>query len=241
LQILPVINYHTSLCGLKNRYLSLGFMGGYVQRSIDRSKITTDSQFDGTGYNAALGTGETLINYSLGYWDGSVGVSYNTGFGDEENEKNNLFVGIAYHHFDRPKNSFYHDPAIELKPKVVFSTGITFSMTDYSSFTIHADHSQQGSYTENIGGVLYTMGLDDILENSTYNLSVGGFIRWNDAIIPVVKLDYKPFAIAFSYDINTSQLKTASQGQGGFELSITNVSFLDRENSTKNAVRCPRF
>jgi type IX secretion system PorP/SprF family membrane protein len=241
LQILPVVNYHKSLSGLKNRYLSLGFMGGYVQRSIDRSKITTDSQFDGTGYNAALGTGETLINYSLGYWDGSVGVSYNTGFGDEENERNNLFVGVAYHHFNRPKNSFYRNPGIELNPKVVFSAGVTFSMTDYSSFTIHADHSNQGSYTENIGGVLYTMGLDDILDNSMYNLSVGGFIRWGDAIIPVVKLDYKPFSIALSYDINTSQLKTASQGQGGFELSITNISFFDRANSTKNAVRCPRF
>lgn len=241
LNILPAINYHKSLSGLKNRYLSLGFMGGYVQRSIDRSKITTDAQFDGTGYNAALGTGETLINYSLGYWDGSVGVSYNTGFGDEENEKNNLFVGVAYHHFNKPKNSFYRNPGIELNPKWVFSTGITFSLTDYSSFTIHADHSQQGSYTENIGGVIYTMGLDDILDNSNYNLSLGGLIRWNDAIIPVVKLDYKPFSIALSYDINTSQLKTASQGQGGFELSITNISFLDRDNSTKNAVRCPRF
>lgn len=241
IQILPAINYHKSLSGLKNRYLSLGFMGGYVQRSINPNKITTNSQFDGTGYNAALGTGETHINYSLGYWDGSVGMSYVTGLGDDENKKDNLFVGVAYHHFNRPKNSFYSNPTIELNPKWVLSMGLTFSVTDYTSFTIHADRSTQGSYSETIGGVLYTMGLDDILDNSHYNLSVGGFVRLNDAIIPVVKLDYKPFTISFSYDINTSQLKTASQGQGGFELSISNISFFDRENSTKNAVRCPRF
>lgn len=240
-QILPAINYHKSLSGFKNSYLSLGFMGGYVQRSIDPSKITTNSQFDGTGYNAALGTGETHINYSLGYWDGSVGLSFVTALGNDDNTKDNLFVGIAYHHFNRPKNSFYSSPAIELNPKFILSLGLTFSVTDYTSFTIHADRSSQGEYKETIGGVLYTIGLDDILDNSHYNLSVGGFVRLNDAIIPVVKLDYKPFTISFSYDINTSQLKTASQGQGGFELSLSNTSFFDRDNSTKNAVRCPRF
>ena len=46
-QILPCINYHKSLRDDKNQYLSLGFMGGYVQRSIDRSKVTTDNQFTG--------------------------------------------------------------------------------------------------------------------------------------------------------------------------------------------------
>ena len=45
IQVLPAVNYHKSLSGLKNRYLSLGFMGGYVQRSIDPTKITTNSQY----------------------------------------------------------------------------------------------------------------------------------------------------------------------------------------------------
>jgi type IX secretion system PorP/SprF family membrane protein len=52
--ILPALNYHKSLRADRNMYLSLGFMGGWVQRSIDRSKITTNSQYDGTGFNAGL-------------------------------------------------------------------------------------------------------------------------------------------------------------------------------------------
>src|SRR6476646_5167370 len=36
--ILPVINYHKSLSQEKNMYISLGFMGGLVQRKLDRSK-----------------------------------------------------------------------------------------------------------------------------------------------------------------------------------------------------------
>ena len=52
----PTINYHKSLSSEKNRYISLGFMGGLVQRRVDQSKMTTNSQFDGTVFNPALGT-----------------------------------------------------------------------------------------------------------------------------------------------------------------------------------------
>lgn len=241
LQILPSLTFHKSLSGLKNRYLSAGFMGGFVQRSINSSKMTTNSQFDGSGYNAMLSTGESLINYSLGYWDGSAGISFNTGIGEEENENNNLFIGVAYHHFNRPKNSFYRNPEIELKSKWVYSLGIRFALNEKSFFTLHADYSKQGSYSEGIGGVLYTIALDGDLEKSRFDLHFGSLIRWKDAIIPIVKIDYKPFSLALSYDINSSTLKTASQGRGGFELSITHMSFFDRGNTTKNAVLCPRF
>jgi hypothetical protein len=47
--------------------------------------------------------------------------------------------------------------------------------------------------------------------------------------------------VAFSYDANISKLKTSSYGRGGFEISISYIGFLDRNNSTVNAVLCPRF
>ena len=42
-KILPALNYHKSISNQKNTYLSLGFMGGWVQHSIDLSKVTTNS------------------------------------------------------------------------------------------------------------------------------------------------------------------------------------------------------
>ena len=41
---MPALNYHKSLSNQRNRYLSLGFMGGLVQNNIDRSRITTNTQ-----------------------------------------------------------------------------------------------------------------------------------------------------------------------------------------------------
>jgi len=57
----------------------------------------------------------------------------------------------------------------------------------------------------------------------------------------VVKIDYNPFSVALSYDVNVSQLKTVSQGRGGIELSISYIGFLDRDNSSKYKTLCPRF
>ncbi len=237
--ILPVVNYHKALSGEKNRYLSLGFMGGYVQRRIDRSKMTTNNQFDGLGWNPSLSDGETFLTTNYNYWDASVGMSYNSSFGDKPD--NLFYLGLAYHHFNRPKNSFYKNPNIELNAKWVLSGGIKFALTDVSFFTIQADVSRQGDFVEGVGGALYSYKLGPEPDNPDYIVSFGAYLRARDAFIPVVKLDYHPFAVAISYDANISQLKTASQSMGAIEISLSYVGFLDKGNSTRNAVLCPRF
>ncbi len=237
--VLPLFNYHKSLSDEKNKYLSIGFMAGVVQRSINRSKITTNSQFDGNAYNPNLSDGETFDKSSYLYFDGSVGMSYNSQMG--ENPDNNYFVGVAYHHFNRPSNiSFYTSSTNRMLAKWVFSGGVKFNTNEYAYLTIHADYSKQGPYTEKIGGVMYSMKLDDPIE-PRYLIHGGAMIRMNDAIIPVAKIEMKPFALSVSYDANISSLKTASKGQGGFELGISYQKFFEKNNTSKNATRCPRF
>ncbi len=237
--ILPALNYHKSLNADRNSYLSLGVMGGWVQRSVDRSKMTTNSQFDGSGYNGSLSTGETFNKSSYSYFDGSVGMSFNNQLG--ENVDNNIFVGLAYHHFNRPsKLSYYSNNKYEMMAKWVGSAGIRMSMTDNSYFTIQADHSKQGVYSETVAGALYSLKIGED-ENPRYSIHGGAYLRWKDALIPVVKLEFNPIAIAFSYDANISQLKTASTGRGGYEVSLTYQKFADRFNSSREAIRCPRF
>ena len=55
--ILPVLNFQKSLSSERNMYLSLGFMGGLVQRRFDESKVTTNSQYNGIGYDANMNNG----------------------------------------------------------------------------------------------------------------------------------------------------------------------------------------
>ncbi|MDQ6609575.1 MAG: type IX secretion system membrane protein PorP/SprF, partial [Bacteroidota bacterium] len=226
--ILPAINYHKSLSNERTSYLSLGFMGGWVQSSFDRTKMITNSQYDG------LGDGENNLRPTYSYWDASVGMSYNAQL--NSNPENNFYLGAAYHHFNKPKNSFYRDPSIELTPKTDISAGIRFSVTEASYVTLQGNQSFQGQFQETMIGGLYGMKLGPDLEKPLYTLHGGAFIRVNDAIIPVVKIDYTPFSFSLSYDVNISKLKTSSYGRGGFELGVSYVGFSDRANSSLNAV-----
>lgn len=237
--ILPAINYHKSLSAERSMYLSMAIMGGYVQRSIDRSKMTTNSQFNGNAYDPNMATGETFNKSSYSYFDGTAGLSFNTQLG--ENIDNNMFVGLAYHHFNKSKKvSFYSDAKNELMPKWVASGGVRMSTNNYSYITVEADYSKQGINREIIGGVMYSQKLDDP-DNPKYIIHGGGYMRLNDAIIPVIKVESKPIAVAVSYDVNISGLKRVSAGRGGFEISLVFQKFLDRYNSSSDATRCPKF
>ena len=231
--IMPVINYHKSLSADQNRYLSLGFMGGVVNRAFDRSKITTDNTYN-TGFD-----GETNIDPNYTYLDGSVGMSYNSNLNNRPED--NFYLGIAYHHFTKPQNTFFRDPAVQLNPKWVASGGLRFGVNEFSYIMFQLDHSVQLKYHETVGGAMYGMKIGPELEKPKYVLHGGLFVRWQDALIPVIKMDYSGFSFAFSYDVNISKLRPASLNRGGFELSLSYIGFTDRNNSSVNAVKCPRF
>ncbi len=230
--VLPVLNYHKSLSGDKNRFLSLGFMGGMVQRRFDPSKMTTNTQYDNGGL------GENLTSTQYTYLDGSVGMSYNAAL--HESTDDNYYIGVAYHHFNRPNNSFYRNAGIQLNPKWVLSGGVRFAIGDYAFGTLQADHSLQGSYSETVAGGLYGIKIGGYPDDPDYVLHGGAFLRWNDAFIPVIKLDYSPFSVSFSYDVNISKLKPSTYGRGGFEIAITYIGMRQR-GSTVEYMRCPRF
>jgi type IX secretion system PorP/SprF family membrane protein len=231
--VLPALNYHKSISKSRNRYLSLGFMGGWVQRRIDRSKITTNTTFNGGG------DGENFVNTQFSYLDGSVGLSYNSDIDD--NPSNNFFVGAAYHHFNKPRNSFYANEDVRVAPKWVLSGGVRFGVAEYAYLTIQADQSMQDGFKETVAGVLYALKLGQDPDKPDYTIHGGALLRWNDALIPMLQIDYSPFSVAVSYDVNISQLKPSSYGRGGFELSVSYIGFVNRASSSVNFTHCPRF
>jgi type IX secretion system PorP/SprF family membrane protein len=238
--VLPAFNYHKSLSDDHNMYLSFGLLAGINQRGFDQSKVTTDNQFDGSNYNGSLPTGERFTKTSYAYVDISTGLSFNEQIGSNAN--NNMFIGVAMFHVNQSKAiSFYSDPALGLMPRYVVSAGFRMSTTNDTYITVQGDYDKQGPHTETIGGLLYTFKLTDAADHATkYSMDVGVLMRFNDAIIPVVKITKDPMSIAFSYDANISQLTPASNGVGGFELGIVYQTFYNNSPS-KDATRCPRF
>ena len=121
---------------------------------------------------------------------------------------------------------------------MVFSGGLKFGVTDYAFLTIQADQSIQGGFSETVAGAMYGLKLGEDPDNPNYTIHAGAFLRWNDALIPVVKLDYAPFSVALSYDVNISKLKPSSYGRGGVELSVSYIGFLKKNDGY---ILCPRF
>ncbi|HEU4904237.1 MAG TPA: type IX secretion system membrane protein PorP/SprF, partial [Flavisolibacter sp.] len=158
-----------------------------------------------------------------------------------DNPENNLVFGAAYHHFNRPKSSFYNDETVAVQPKMVLSADAKFAVGEQFVTTIYNDFIKQGTYRETMSGLLLGYKVGAYTDEPDAILRAGGFVRWGDAIIPVVQLDYRPFTFSVSYDVNLSKLSGTSYGRGGYELSVTYAGFLDRENSSANAVRCPHF
>jgi type IX secretion system PorP/SprF family membrane protein len=237
-RIMPVINYNKSLSDAKNVYLSLGFMGGYVQRSLDRSKMTTNNQFNGLAYDASLADGENLVSGQLSYFDASAGLSLNAQVGD--NPSNNFYAGVALHHFNQSqKISFHTAEKVAMQPKWVGSGGIRMALTNVSTLTFEADYMVQGSYRQLIGGAMVSWKLGESDDNK-YAIHAGAMFRMNDAIIPVAKLEFKPFAVAFSYDANVSVMRQSTNGRGGFECSIIYQKHR-KQNSSMEAVRCMQY
>src|SRR5258706_18607 len=117
-----------------------------------------------------------------------------------------------------------------------------FGVSETSYVTIQADHSLQDKYQETLAGAMYGMKIGPQTENPDYVLHGGVFLRWNDALIPVIKVDYSGLSFAFSYDVNISRLKPASQSRGGFEFSVSYIGFSKRlDKTTQNSILCPRF
>lgn len=238
-QILPAVNYHKSLSEDKNSFLSVGFMGGMVQRQFDPTHLTFNNQYTGGRFDPFAPTGEEgrLARIGYRYWDVGAGISYNGVIG----EATNYFVGAAYYHFNRPSVSFYGDDKVTLDPKMSFNLGITIPVSERVKIVAHYNQMHQGAYTEFIGGGLVGYGLMDQGLESDRGVYGGVFYRWNDALVPVVRLDMGAYEIGVSYDVNMSKLRTASQNMGGFEVSMVFKNFLNSRNTTLNSVTCPSF
>jgi len=83
---------------------------------------------------------------------------------------------------------------------------------------------RQGNSVEFTSGAMIRYRLS---EESRYtglmkesSIALGLHYRSNDALIPSVMLDLAGFSLGISYDVNISDLRKASSGKGGIEISL---------------------
>ncbi|MFN6375276.1 MAG: PorP/SprF family type IX secretion system membrane protein [Chitinophagia bacterium] len=241
LQVLPVVNFHKNLGSDKVRFLSIGFMGGYVSRQFSGSNLTFDNQYTNGRFSSANPTGENFTGLNRSVFDMAVGMTYNSQLG----ENIYYYAGASMWHLNSPSAN-YLNTRVKLPMKMQANFGVRARVGDYLEWTIEGNHLQQAQYQETIVGGMIKYDLMGSSASSETELSsaavgLGGFIRLNDAFIPYAYLRYNQIDIGISYDINTSSLKTAAQGVGSIELSISYRGFTQNPNQSLRYIKCPKF
>lgn len=236
-QILPVLNFHKSVSGEKDSYISAGVLTGAVQQRFDPTKLQFDDQFVNGAYSPTNPTHQTFNNTNVTYWDVSAGLSFSS-VGPNDIH---YYFGVGLFHFTKPKVAFIQTNDIKLNPKFVVNFGLSAPTSDEDRFVLYGDFFTQGGNKQVQGGFLYSHDLAQYGEDEVISIAAGSFYRWNDAIIPVIRFDYYQLGMGISYDINVSKLKTASQMRGGFEVTLSYKAYLNILNSSLNKTRCPVF
>lgn len=236
----PAINYNKSLSSDRSSFLSVGFAGGFIQRSFDPSKATFDNQYQNGAFDPANSTGESLPDPSFTQWDIGAGVSYNNTVGPDNNI--NYVLGVSGYHFSTPKYSFDNDRAIHVAMRWNGSAGLNVRVSEKFNYQLHANYMNQGSYNEVIAGGL--LGWNKMAPSSStvlFSIMGGAFYRVGDAVIPVVKVRYETLTFGFSYDATLSKLTDASNLRGGFEITIMQTGLFRDPMFEKSRTLCPHF
>jgi len=118
--------------------------------------------------------------------------------------------------------------------------GLTYRMDENWRVIFQGNFTRQGAYTETIvGGLLNWKKPSAYVSEPLFVLYGGAFYRLNDAVVPVVKLDYMRYSFGFSYDVNVSKLKAASNLKGGYEISLVKTGLYRDPKWERSRTTCP--
>lgn len=237
MQLLPVLSVHLNTNG-GDGYFTGGVMAGWARQKFDQTALQFDDQFVAGAFSPTNPTRQVFLDQNrTSYFDISVGLSYRNSW----NDLIHYYIGGAMFHAGKPKVAFIEMNDVRLNQKIVFNAGLSALTSDEDRLIFYLDYFRQGGHKQAQGGVIYRHvlvpypSMED--EPEDIAISFGGLMRWGDALVPMVKLDYQKLSVGLTYDVNISKLKTASQWRGGFELTATLQGCLN----LKRSIPCPRF
>ena len=225
--------YHKGLDENGYHQIGAGFQGTYVNKRLDITKVYFEDQLTPLGFTGVTSEIFTNNQVNLSYFDLNAGVFYN----GTTNGYNNFYLGASMYHINRPKESFRGGDFI-LSARTTIQAGGKIPVGAYNYVHFAANHSMQAKAKNTMIGGAYSMNLNGNEENPT-NFYIGSWYRLEDSIIPYIGLEFGEWHAGFTYDVNTSGLKTGSNYRGGAEVSLIYIKKPVDPNAKK--LNCPKF
>ncbi len=198
--------------------ISAGMMIGVTSMKIDYSELKYDNQWTGIIYDPGVNTSEQYPRSTRSYLNVNAGIAYFKTW----SRKKEMTFGAAIMNIGNPQQSFFNDGYVKLDMRFNAHGGYKLEINDRWLAEPMAVFMSQGTYKEvNFGGLAHY-----VLEENSWmwrSFYAGVFGRARDAGYVIVGLQYDAWNVGISYDINTSNLKPASNGRGGFEFSAVYI------------------
>lgn len=215
----------TSLTGMfsyginftKNHQLRIGVNPNIGQRRFSEEKLKWDNQWDGEKFNSQLSPKETFGITGSFFFDMGAGASYQY----TKTKRSYLSIGASWNHLLSPNQSFYTSSItkVELPIRSVYHASVSIGILPFIDLLAYAQIQQQDVYEETAASGMFRLYLDKN-PGVKLNLLLGAGLRMEDAFYPLAGFQYKNWTALASYDINTSDFRTASNKRGGLEVSL---------------------
>lgn len=212
------INYALELA--KNQKLAIGIQPGFLQRYIGNTNLTWDEQWNGNAFDQNLQSGEYSTFQRSSQFDIGAGIYYTANLTD----RNSLYIGASATHLLQPSFSLINVPD-DLYRKYIFHAGGELG-GNHSKFNICPNLLvfTQGPNREISIGTDFKYFLKESSKYTGYygqsSISVGTYLRLNDAFYTTFFFNTSGFSFGLSYDLNLSKLSLATQGRGGVEMVL---------------------
>jgi type IX secretion system PorP/SprF family membrane protein len=228
-------NYNKALGDDRHTYLSVGLSAGYIQRSVDQSKMRFANQFTNGSFSTYNPSGENMGVTSISHFDATAGVSLSGSFTPQIN----YYAGISAYHVSKPKETYFEDAMIRLSTRWSGNFGIAANLGNGFGLTMHTNYQYQQPYQEFITGAMVNHSFHTKDGATKIMFYAGCYYRNKDAIIPMVKMEYSNYSLTASYDIATQSKRMYIAGIGSYELSLSiKGEYYHKEPSR---LACPRF
>ena len=211
----------------KNMMLSSGIQSGFFYKTIDVSSLHWGEQWNGYSYDSNLPSGEKTPRSSVTSFDigGGLNLNYVQSEGFISSKDAARFdLGFSLFHFGLTNNAFISNSE-KLNTKFCTYFNGEFSIPNSRNAIMPSFlYMRQGPNSEFITGALFKFILGDpstyTANKKPFSISVGGYYRFKDAIVPSVLFQLDKYAFGVSYDINISALTPATNRLGGIELML---------------------
>ena len=217
------VSYAIDLGGteINPHFVAVGLQFGFLQRSTDLNKVTWENQWNGTGFNQGVNSGEPVAgNWAETDIDLGGGITYFYSF----NDYTRMLVGGAVLHANKPKSVYFTGEEAMMR-KFTLHGSMAISQPDANvTYLPHVFVMFQGPYRIIDVGSEIEFSLWERTEFTNFknNLStnIGAYYRYKDAMYLVGRVNYYDFSIGISYDFTLSGLNNFNNGNGGVELVL---------------------